>query len=136
MKNPQWKFVKQQDTFFETVEGRLHHWHYHPETMEGGATYMVEVTIPVGKYHDFHQHPEMHEILYFLKGKAEQWIEDEKRILQPGDSIYLDAGVVHGTFNIGTEPLVFLAVLSPAVGWSAGTVDMSNQPPYNSYRTS
>ncbi|GAA5220764.1 cupin domain-containing protein [Membranihabitans marinus] len=129
-----WKFVKNDDVFHEIVEGRIHHWHYHPQIMELGQTYMVKVTIPVGKGHDFHKHPGMNEILYFLEGKAEQWIEDEKQILRPGDSIYLDPDVVHATFNVGDTDLVFLAVLSPSQGWEAGTIDVSRDPPYNSYR--
>ncbi len=119
---------------FEETVGRLHYWHYHPETMAGAQSYMVKVVVPEGMGHDFHRHPNMHEILYILKGRAEQWIEDEMQYLEVGDSIYIDKDVVHGTFNAGKGDLEFLAVLSPPEGWEAGTLDVSQQEPYASYR--
>ena len=130
----QWKFVKKEDLMFEETVGRLHYWHYHPETMTGAQSYMVKVVVPEGMGHDFHRHPNMHEILYILKGRAEQWIEDEMQYLEVGDSIYIDKDVVHGTFNAGKGDLEFLAVLSPPEGWEAGTLDVSQQEPYASYR--
>lgn len=129
-----WKFVKEKDTMYERVMGRVHHWHYHPKVIEHAGSYMVKVVISPGDGHDFHVHPKMHEILYVLKGKAEQWIEDEMQILEAGDSVYIDANVVHGTFNAGDENLEFLAILSPPKGWEAGTVDVSGEEPYSEYR--
>ena len=76
----------------------------------------------------------MNEILYILKGKAEQWVEDEKQILGPGDSVYIDPDVVHATINAGDEELEFLAILAPAAGWEAGTIDESENLPYAEYR--
>ena len=96
---------------------------------------MVKVVVPQGKGHDFHRHPEMHEILYILKGRAEQWIEDEMQFLETGDSVYIDANVVHATFNAGDGELEFLAILSPPEGWEAGTLDVSQEEPYIGYRT-
>lgn len=129
-----WKFTKEKDTMFEKIMGRLHHWHYHPEIIKQAGSYMVKVVIEKGDGHDFHVHPEMHEILYVLKGKAEQWIEDEMQVLEAGDSVYIDANVAHGTFNAGEENLEFLAILSPPEGWEAGTVDVSEEKPYSTYR--
>ncbi len=129
-----WKFVKEKDQMFEKAFGRDHYWHYHPEIIEGAKSFMVKVVVPEGDGHDFHVHPEMHEILYILKGRAEQWIEDEMQFLEAGDSVYIDANVVHATFNAGDGELEFLAVLSPPSGWEAGTVDVSQEKPYLTYR--
>ena len=129
-----WKFVKEKDQFFEKAFGRDHYWHYHPEVIEAAKSYMVKVVVPVGDGHNFHRHPEMHEILYILKGRAEQWIEDEMQLLEVGDSVYIDADVAHATFNAGEGELEFLAVLSPTEGWEAGTLDVSQEEPYSSYR--
>ncbi len=129
-----WKFVKEKDLMFERAFGRDHYWHYHPDTMEGAGPYMVRVAVPEGGGHNFHVHPEMHEILYVLKGTAEQWIEGEMRLLGPGDSVYIGANVAHGTFNAGKGELEFLAILSPPEGWEAGTVDVSEGAPYSGYR--
>lgn len=129
-----WKYIKEDDLFYEKVQGREHFWHYHPGTREQAGSFMVKVVIRPGNGHDFHVHPRMHEILYVLKGKAEQWIEDEMQILEAGDSVYIDANVVHGTFNAGDENLEFLAFLSPPEGWEAGTVDVSGEEPYSEFR--
>ncbi len=130
-----WKFVKEKDQMFERAFGRDHYWHYHPERIEGAQSYMVKVVVPEGDGHNFHVHPKMHEILYILKGRAEQWIKDEMQFLEVGDSVYIDADVVHATFNAGDGELEFLAVLSPPEGWEAGTVDVSEDLPYSEYRT-
>ena len=129
-----WKFVKEKDQMFERAFGRDHHWHYHPEIIKQVDSYMVKVVMPEGGGHNFHVHPEMHEILYVLKGTAEQWIEDEMQLLEAGDSVYIGANVAHGTFNAGQGELEFLASLSPPEGWGAGTVDVSENTPYSEYR--
>tara|TARA_R110002049_G_scaffold9962_2_gene49668 strand:- start:42642 stop:43055 length:414 start_codon:yes stop_codon:yes gene_type:complete len=129
-----WKFVKEKDMMYEEAFGRVHYWHYHPEIIKGADSYMVKVVMPEGGGHNFHVHPEMNEILYILKGTAEQWIEGEMQILHAGDSVYIDANVGHGTFNAGKGKLEFLAILSPPEGWEAGTVDVSSEEPYISYR--
>tara|TARA_R110000765_G_scaffold65070_1_gene126417 strand:- start:297 stop:707 length:411 start_codon:yes stop_codon:yes gene_type:complete len=129
-----WKFVKEKDQMFETAFGRDHHWHYHPKIIKQADSYMVKVVMPEGGGHNFHVHPEMHEILYVLKGTAEQWIEDEMQLLEAGDSVYIGANVAHGTFNAGQGELEFLAILSPPEGWGAGTVDVSENTPYSGYR--
>jgi len=129
-----WKFVKEKDLMYEKAFGRVHYWHYHPEIIKHADSYMVKVVMPKGGGHNFHVHPEMNEILYVLKGTAEQWIEDEMQILEKGDSVYIGANVAHGTFNAGEEELGVLAILSPPEGWEAGTVDVSENAPYSGYR--
>ena len=130
-----WKFMTEQDLMFEKEIGRVHYWHYHPQTAEKAEFYMVKVVMPVGGAHNFHVHPESHEMLYIIKGTAEQWVENEKKLLNEGDSVYIAANVAHGTFNAADEELHFLAILSPAGGWEAGTIDVGDQEPYASYRS-
>lgn len=129
-----WKFIKKNDLFFEKASGRVHYWHYHPKNLKEADSYMVKVVVPEGGGHNFHTHPEMNEILYVLKGRAEQWIEDEMQILEQGESVYIDADVAHATYNAGKGELHFLAILSPPQGWGAGTVDVSGREPYSTYR--
>lgn len=129
-----WKFVKQDDLMYEKVFGREHYWHYHPELIQQGDCFMVKVVVRQGEGHDFHKHPEMNEILYVLKGTAEQWIENEMQLLQTGESVFIASNVAHATFNGGSGELEFLAILSPPEGWEAGTVDISQELPYSKYR--
>ena len=130
-----WKFSKERDTVKEKVLGRTHYWHFSAEVSQEAQTFLVKVIMPKGGFHDFHRHPEMNEILYILKGNAEQWVENEKQILGPGDSVYIDPDVVHATFNVGEENLEFLAILAPSEGWEAGTIDEFENLPYSAYRT-
>lgn len=127
-------FRKRKDLELETAFGRDHFWHYHPQISKGAESYMVKVVMPKGGGHNFHRHPKMHEILYILKGRAEQWVEAEVHVLEAGDSVYIDADMVHATFNGGEGELEFLAILSPPQGWEAGTVDMFEELPYSEYR--
>ena len=92
----------------------------------------VRAQLPPGEAHKFHYHPHMEEILYILSGTAEQWVEKEKRIMKAGDSIYLPPGIIHGTYNTGTETLDFLAVLSPAKNPGPVTIEVSGQEPWKS----
>lgn len=134
MKSKNWKFIKEKDILFEEASGRVHYWHYHPEILKQADSYMVKVVVPEGGGHNFHVHPKMNEILYVLKGKAEQWIEDEMQLLHEGESVYIDADVAHATYNAGAGELEFLAILSPPEGWEEGTVDVSGKIPYSGYR--
>jgi quercetin dioxygenase-like cupin family protein len=129
-----WKFLKAANTLEEQLLGRRHHWYFSPEITKKADTFLVRVKMEKGGKHDFHRHPEMNEILYILKGTAEQWVENEKQILQAGDAVYIDPNVVHATFNIGEEELEFLAILAPSKGWEAGTIDEFENAPYKDYR--
>src|SRR5690625_6115895 len=82
-----WKLMRTKNTLYEEVEGRRHNWHFHPEIFPDATTYMVKVRVSPGEGHDFHVHPQMDEILYVLRGCAEQWIEDEKVEMEEGDSV-------------------------------------------------
>ena len=95
---------------------------------------LVRAQLPPGEAHKFHLHPKMEEILYVLSGTAEQWVETEKRLMKPGDSLYLPVGIVHGTYNTGSGVLDFLAVLSPAKSEGPVTVEVSGQEPWSSLR--
>ena len=129
-----WKFVKEGDAIIEKVLGRDHFWHYSPEISKVADTLLVKVKMEKNEFHNFHRHPEMNEILYILKGTAEQWVEDEKQLLNAGESVYIGPNVVHATFNVGDGELEFLAILAPSAGWEAGTIDEYMNLPYSEYR--
>lgn len=128
------KFVRGDETIYQQVLGRDHLWYFNPEITQGADIIMVRVKMEKGGYHDFHRHPEMDEILYILKGSCEQWVEDKKQILHAEDSVYISPNQVHASFNASNEPLEFLAILSPANGWQAGTIDEYLNEPYASLR--
>ena len=74
-------------------------------------------------------------MLYVLSGTVEQWIEGEKRTLSPGDAVFVSRGIVHASFNIGTEDAKFLVVLSPSAGEGGyESEEVAAQPPWNRLR--
>lgn len=96
---------------------------------------LVRVRMPVGKAHQFHRHPEMEEIIYVISGTAEQWVNDEKRLLRVGEMAHIPRDIVHGTYNAGDDELVFLAILSPAKVAGPALVDVHQDEPWRSLRT-
>ena len=118
----------------ERLPGKTHHWYCKPGMVPDTNLMLVRAHLPPGEAHPFHYHPKMEEILYILSGTAEQWVEREKRVLGPGDSLYLPAGVIHGTYNVGAGVLDFLAVLSPAKSEGPVTVEVNGEAPWKSLR--
>ena len=66
-----------------------------------------------------------------ISGKAEQWVEEESRILAPGESAHIPKNIVHGTYNPFDEPLVFLAILGPAKTQGPALVDVCQESPWS-----
>jgi quercetin dioxygenase-like cupin family protein len=132
--NAAWRFVSFKDAEIEELPGKIHHWYCRPGMVKDTNLMFVRAHLRPGEAHKFHFHPKMEEILYVLSGSAEQWVEREKRRMGPGDSVYLSAGIIHGTYNIGSELLDFLAILSPARIDGPVTVEVSDQEPWKSLR--
>ena len=96
---------------------------------------LVEAHFPVGQGHNFHIHPHQEEVIVVTAGRLEQWIAREKRLLGPGDTAYIPAGVVHASFNVGDVEAKLLAILGPCVG-EAGvvTVEVAGDAPWSTMR--
>jgi quercetin dioxygenase-like cupin family protein len=76
----------------------------------------------------------MEEIIYVVEGEAEQWVEKESRALKVGQIAHIPANLVHATFNSSDQPLVFLAILSPAKTPGPPLIDVSQEEPWASLR--
>src|SRR4051794_35300969 len=133
---PAWRFVSFPETEVENLPGKTHHWYCKPGMVADTNLMFVRAHLLPGEAHSFHYHPQMEEILYVLSGTAEQWVEREKRLLRPGDSVYLPARLVHATYNVGDGPLEFLAILSPAKSPGPVTVEVGDQEPWMALRNS
>ena len=131
---PAWRFVSFEETTVEKFPEKSHFWYNSPDMVKDTNVLFVRCQMYAGQAHRFHRHPQMEEILYVLSGTAEQWVEKEKRVMTAGQSLYLPANVVHGTYNIGKDTLDFLAILSPAKSAGPGTVDVSEEEPWKSLR--
>jgi quercetin dioxygenase-like cupin family protein len=94
----------------------------------------VRATMEPGRSHPFHTHPTREEIIYVISGKVEQWVGKEHRVLSAGDVAFIPKGEVHGSYNPFDQPLVFLAILSPAGAGGPDVVDVSTEEPWASLR--
>ena len=67
------------------------------------------------------------------QGAVTQFIEQDSTTLGAGDSVYLDAGVVHASYNDGDETAHLQVVIGPSLGEGGyGLVDVSGEEPWAS----
>ena len=128
------RFVASSETEIQNLPGQTNHWYFKDGLGDAEHLVFVRARIVHGAGHPFHSHPEMDEIIYVLEGGMEQWIEKEKRILRPGDSLYIPRGVVHGCYNESHAECEFLAILTPAKINGPFSVDHSTEEPWCSLR--
>lgn len=112
----------------------LEEWLCRSDIVNNEHLMMVRANMEPGRDHPFHSHPTREEMIYIVSGTAEQWVGKQKRILKTGDVAFIPMGEVHGTWNVGDDMLVFLAILSPANAAEPGIVDMSQEEPWKSLR--
>lgn len=129
-----WKIVPFSEAEVEQLPGKTHFWQCKPGMVKDTNLMFVRAQLPPGEAHRFHYHPHMEEILYILSGTAEQWIEKEKRIMKPGDSLYVPAKMIHATYNAGSDTLDFLAVLSPAKTPPPVTIEVGDEEPWKTLK--
>lgn len=54
------------------------------------------------------------EVYYILSGTGEMSIDNEVRLIEPGDAIYIPPNAVQFLRNTGTEAIVFICIVDPA----------------------
>ena len=129
------RFMLSAETAPEVLDWGSLRWMSHPPSTSAKQLTVIEVTLSPGKGHDFHRHPEQEEVIYVIDGSVEQWLDREKRILGPGDSVFIDADVVHASFNVGNGEAKLLAILGPCVGEGGyELVDVAGEAPWNGLR--
>jgi quercetin dioxygenase-like cupin family protein len=96
---------------------------------------VMDVRLDPGFFHAFHKHPDQDEMIIVTSGRVTQWLDGEQTELGPGDSVYIDKDVVHGSYNDFDEPAMLQVVLAPAVGDGGYVaVDVSSEEPWASRR--
>jgi quercetin dioxygenase-like cupin family protein len=96
---------------------------------------VMDVRLDPGFFHAFHKHPDQDEMITIVAGKVTQYLEGESTVLGPGDSVYIDKDVVHGSYNDFDEPAQLAVVLAPAIGDGGYVaVDVSAEEPWASAR--
>lgn len=139
MAPPDRRFVQIADALRETNPWTHNEWLCRPDLVAADKLLLVRANMDPMHCHPFHFHPYREEIIYVIYGRAEQWVGKEHRILRPGEAAHIPPGTIHATFNPHQEPLVFLAILSPAnlpprQAAEPDPVDVSGQEPWASLR--
>ncbi len=129
------KFISSKQAVREELEWGSLAWFSSPAVSNAKDLVVIEVTFNPGGGHDFHKHPNQEETLYVIEGSVEQWIDQERRTLGPGDSAFIGADVVHASFNLGGGNAKLLAILGPCVGPQGyELVAVAGQEPWASLR--
>ena len=129
------RFTIASETEAEVLDwGRLR-WLCNPPSTGAKDLTVIDVTLSPGKGHNFHKHPDQEEVILCVSGSVEQWVDREKRILTPGDSAFIPAGVVHASFNVGEAEAKVVAILGPCKGdIGYEVVEMGAEAPWNTLR--
>jgi quercetin dioxygenase-like cupin family protein len=128
-------FVKQGDVEQEQFDWGAIGWRCRPANTGARHLVVMDVTLEPGEGHDFHRHDGQEEMIIVNRGAIVQYLEQDATTLGPGDSIYIDEGVVHASFNDGAETAHLQVVIGPSIGEAGyGLVDVSAEEPWASVR--
>jgi quercetin dioxygenase-like cupin family protein len=129
------KFVPSSEAQREQLDWGVLGWLSRPSDTGAKQLVVIEVDLMPGCGHDFHKHPDQEEVIYVVDGQVEQWLEKDGRILKSGDSVFINADVVHASFNVSDKPARLLAILSPCLGDGGyELVEVFDQEPWKSLR--
>ena len=130
------KFVKKSDIEDEQFDWGVIGWRCVPAT---GARQIVvmDVTLEPGEGHNFHRHPGQEEMIIVKRGQITQYLEKQSTTLGPEDSVFIEADVVHASFNDGDETAHLQVVIAPSLGEGSGygLVEVHDEEPWASVRT-
>lgn len=127
----QGKFIAAADVERGRQDWGVMGWLSRPQTTGTRQLVVIEVTLEPGFGHNFHKHPGQEEVIYVVAGAVEQWIGEEKRILQAGDGVFINADVVHASFNDSASDTRLIAILGPCVGAEGyQLVDVTAEAPW------
>jgi quercetin dioxygenase-like cupin family protein len=123
-------FVTRREVRVERFPWGPHDWLSRPDLVDSEHLLLVRIHMPRGQGCPFHRHPHMEELVYVLRGVAEQWVGEEVRLLEAGEIAHIPRDAVHATFNAGRGLLSLLSVLGPARTSGPALVDVCDQEPW------
>jgi quercetin dioxygenase-like cupin family protein len=82
---------------------------------ESADALVVAWHVGPGQQLDAHAHPDGQDTWTVLMGRGEYRIDEDGDVMEimQGDIIVAHRGEVHGVYNDGDEPLIFISVLTP-----------------------
>ena len=129
------RFVMQRDVDQEGFDWGAIGWRCRPANTGAKSLVVMDVTLEPGEGHAFHRHDGQEEMIIVTQGTITQFLERESATLRQGDSIYIDEGVVHASYNDGDERAHLQVVIGPSLGKDGyALVDVSEDEPWASLR--
>lgn len=129
------RFITQGDIVRDTFDWGESGWMSRPSLTGSTALCVMDVKINPGGGHGFHRHPDQEEVIWVREGRVEQWLEQDKRELGPGEAVYIPKDVVHASFNVGDSDAKISVILSPTAGEDGySVVDVFEEEPWVSLR--
>ena len=129
-------FVKQSDVEQEQFDWGTIGWRCRPANTGSKSLVVMDVTLEPGGGHDFHRHPGQEEMIIVKRGQITQFLERDSTTLGVDDSVFIDADLVHASFNEGDQPALLQVIIAPSLGEGTGygLVDVSAEEPWASLR--
>jgi quercetin dioxygenase-like cupin family protein len=129
------RFITHQDIVRDTFDWGEAGWVSRPELTGSRAMCVMDVTLAPGAGHPFHRHPDQEEIIWVREGRIEQWLEQDKHELGPGEAVYIEKDIVHGSYTVGDEPAKLTVILAPTAGEGGyEVIDVFEEEPWASLR--
>jgi quercetin dioxygenase-like cupin family protein len=129
-------FVRQSEIRSEDFDWGVIGWRCTPGGTGAKQLVVLDVSLEPGQAHSFHRHPGQEEVIIVKGGVVQQWLDRQVATLGPGDSVFIEADLVHATFNDGDETAQLQVVLGPATDTETGygLVDVSGDAPWSTLR--
>ncbi|MEH2072269.1 MAG: cupin domain-containing protein [Nostoc sp.] len=94
----------------------------HPDKQPLKLRYsLAHAIVPIGQTSTPHSLTTS-EVYYILSGQGEMHIDDELKIVESGDAIYIPPNAKQFIRNSGAEPLMFICIVDPAWRQSDETI--------------
>jgi quercetin dioxygenase-like cupin family protein len=129
------RFITSDDIVRETFEWGQSGWVSRPSFTGSTALCVMDVELAPGGGHPFHRPPDQEEIIWVREGRIEQWLEQDKHELGPGEAVFIPTGMVHASFNDGDVPAKLSVILTPTAGDDGySVIDVFEEEPWASLR--
>lgn len=129
------RFITKDDIVVDSFDWGTSGWISRPELTGSRALCVMDVTLQPGAGHPFHKHPDQEEIIWVREGRIEQWLEDRKHELGPGEAVHIPTGMVHGSYTLGDSEAKLSVILTPTAGEGGyEVVDVFEEEPWASLR--
>jgi quercetin dioxygenase-like cupin family protein len=129
------RFITDADIAREEADWGVTGWVSRPSFTGSTSMCVMDVHLSPGGGHAFHRHPDQEEIIWVREGRIEQWLEQDKHELGPGEAVYIEKDIVHGSYTLGDEPAKLTVILTPTAGEGGyEVIDVFEEEPWASLR--